>query len=245
MRFQLLIAVVAVAELALWIPQCGDTVGILGSEISDTFQALNSQVVSDINTIFAGETYTVTVANPLPPPFTWTTEDNVRLVKTTGNKASICGSLQSKVAYIPGSDAFQRTATPSCTLSSAITATGGATSLTTRSATSPLTTSSCYSTGAVITDSGLVAEAALSLCQGALSHFSPGLSLSQSYVFQTVVATQTMRLEIANARCTDTIRALAPAVEPEYSTSASSLVRNNTAVYYCWHAIYDTWSKCG
>lgn len=56
-------------QKVLWIPNCGDTVGALPAGMGDTFGAMNL-AVKDINTIFAGTTYTVAYV-PLTARASW------------------------------------------------------------------------------------------------------------------------------------------------------------------------------
>ena len=58
------ITAAACGQKVLWVANCGDTVGALPAGMGDTFKALNSAVVSDINSIYAGSTYTVAYAHP-------------------------------------------------------------------------------------------------------------------------------------------------------------------------------------
>ncbi|KAF1731335.1 hypothetical protein CRV24_007519 [Beauveria bassiana] len=51
---------------ALWVPDCGDEVLMLGTNVADEFKSLNTLSVEDINTILAFNTYTVVYESAAP-----------------------------------------------------------------------------------------------------------------------------------------------------------------------------------
>lgn len=72
----------AAQQTALWVPDCGDEVLMLGSHVADDFKSMNTLSVTDVNTILAFHTYTVRYYSHAPTGFTWAhTEEEVRLVK--------------------------------------------------------------------------------------------------------------------------------------------------------------------
>lgn len=59
-------AITAAQQTALWIPECGDEVLMLGAHIADEFKRLNTLSVTDVNRILAFHTYTVMYESPAP-----------------------------------------------------------------------------------------------------------------------------------------------------------------------------------
>lgn len=57
-------------QKVLWVANCGDTVSALPAPMGDTFKAMNSPFVTDINSIYAGSTYTVSYV-PTTSPASW------------------------------------------------------------------------------------------------------------------------------------------------------------------------------
>ncbi|KAM3563252.1 hypothetical protein ARSEF4850_002409 [Beauveria asiatica] len=54
---------------ALWVPDCGDEVLMLGTNVADEFKSLNTLSVEDVNTILAFNTYTVVYESTAPSGF--------------------------------------------------------------------------------------------------------------------------------------------------------------------------------
>ncbi|KFG77460.1 Subgroup B chitinase B5 [Metarhizium anisopliae] len=94
------------SERVLWVANCGDTVDGLPAGMGDTFGDLNSPVVTDINSIYAGSTYTVAYV-PTTSLATWsyTTSGGYTFLVSPHNPATCTpyadggtGTLQPSVA---------------------------------------------------------------------------------------------------------------------------------------------------
>ncbi|TQV90282.1 kynurenine 3-monooxygenase [Cordyceps javanica] len=66
------LAALTAAQTALWVPDCGDHVLMLGDRIAHEFQGLNAGSVTNIDTVLAFRTYTVLHQSTAPAGFKYT-----------------------------------------------------------------------------------------------------------------------------------------------------------------------------
>ena len=251
-----IIWITAVAEdVALWVPECGDTVEMLGPQRESVFKSLNKNV-SDINLIYAFSTYTVPISGPLPALFGWTTTSGrTRLIKAvTGSRVVTCESEPTVVTSTSGGDTTASTSAGFRSSSNgyppvipALTSTPTSTMNrdppdTTLPSSTPTDwlIKSCYSDGGAITNSMEVIRAALNFCDSAYS-CETSLMPRGSYATTTTQRSNTISLGIYNEACEGLVEALSR----ESSPSGDLYYHiHNRAVSSCLGRMTSIWREC-
>ncbi|KAK2595186.1 kynurenine 3-monooxygenase, mitochondrial precursor, partial [Conoideocrella luteorostrata] len=170
----------ATQNTGLWVPDCGDTVGMLGSQVESVFKSMNKNV-SDVNLIYASSTYTVPLWWPLPTTFKWKAiNGSIWMIKAhTVDVASTCHPETTEASTFESDTKTSTIFTSSISLASihayeSIPLTkptsSGPLMTTAPTPTTALSIKTCHSNGDTLTDETQVIRAALNFCNSAYSY---------------------------------------------------------------------------
>lgn len=262
MHFKWMVAAICTGvvaeEEARWVPDCGDTVGMLGPQISSAFTSLNKNV-SDINLIYAYSTYTVPTTASIPTIFSWKTmSGSVRLVKimTPSDMRTCTSQLTTTVTDFRSDEIALTTAA-----AASFTSTGNVHAPMTLQTSTPAILSldrypsltappsstptgfgirTCYVDGGAVTNTLQILRAALKFCDAAYS-YQPSLIPGAGYTLTTSTDDIMAVLGISNTGCDGAVEVLSHESSP---VDDPSHYVHNRAVWKCFTAMTSIWRDC-
>ncbi|TQW01424.1 kynurenine 3-monooxygenase [Cordyceps javanica] len=234
------VALASAKQTALWVPQCGDEVLMLGTDVAKRFKSLNTLSVEDIDKILAFYTYTVAYESAAPSGFRY---DGGYLVKDPPPKRIIttCTKPRPDIGVTNGATPARSSpiGLPSTNTQAQ---TANTTMITTVLPSMTAAPTSCYTTGPAVTDSASVMNIIFSFC-GLHSVMTAPTSISS---IMTVSDVQ-MLLEINPASCVSISSATenlpAQFGSPENSRPTGALEAYNKALWPCVK-LYEIWEYC-
>ncbi|KAK8140851.1 hypothetical protein G3M48_001617 [Beauveria asiatica] len=219
---------------ALWVPDCGDEVLMLGTNVADEFRSLNTLSVEDINTILAFNTYTVVYESTAPSGFRYV---GGYLVKDPLPQQLVT-TCTTPLSGIGGANR----ATPTGLSSTSTKAeTGNATIAATSRSPQMATATSCYTTGQPVSKSAEVMDQVFSFC-GVHTSLAIPTRISSTVTYGGLQ----MLFQVNPATC-DTeggaTRRDVMFVRPTGGMPTDSLQAFNRAFWPCVH-LWNLWEYC-
>ncbi|KAM3554747.1 hypothetical protein MY1884_005966 [Beauveria asiatica] len=226
-------ALAAAQRTALWVPECGDEVLMLGTDVADEFRSLNTLSVEDINKILAFHTYTVVHKSNAPSGFRY---NKGYLVKDppSGHTITTCttpysGARETSRATLTGYPS--RTTQPE---------TRNATTVALSQPSQVAAPTSCYTTGRPVSESALVMDQIFSFC-GLHKDLATPTSISTTVTY----GGRPMLFEVKAVACDPESGVSGGAVSFESPTGrpTDALQASNKALWPCVN-LWNIWEYC-
>lgn len=224
----------AAQRTALWVPECGDEVIMLGTDVADEFKSLNTLTVEDINTILAFHTYTVVHQSTAPSGFRY---DRGYLVKDPPSQHTVTtcttpssGIRETSSATLTG-----------CSSRNTQAKTRNATTVTLSQPSQVTTPTSCYTAGRPVSESALVMDQIFNFC-GLHKDLATPTSMSSTVTYGGLP----MLFEVKAAACDPVSDMSGGAVSfesPTGSRPTDSLQASNKALWPCVN-LWNIWEYC-
>lgn len=226
-------------QTALWVPDCGDEVLMLGADVANEFKSLNTLSVEDVDKILAFYTYTVAYESTAPSGFRY---DGGYLVKDPPPQQIVTTCT----TPLPGTGVTTGAApasSPPIGLPSTNTQVQTANSVMATPALPSMAAAptSCYTTGPPIANSAFVLNMILSFC----SLYPEITTLTSIYSTMTYSGVQ-MVLEVNSAECQPVNSAaddLPVRFDSPDSRPTDSRMAYNGALWPC-DKLYEIWEYC-